>query len=234
MGAGATIRSVKIRLVMFATARDAVGSDEIEIELSDGARLGDLQQTLLSRYPDLAAIWPRLAVAVDGELADSGMALADGCEVALLPPVSGGAPEARAQLIDDPIDVTELCDRFNDPAHGALVLFAGTVRNHHRGRQVTKITYDAYRPMAHEVLNQIVTEIEADTPELRLIIVHRLGDVPVGDASVVIAAASPHRDAAFQASRAALERLKREAPIWKLEHYADGQTCWREEEPLAV
>lgn len=218
---------------MFATARDAVGSDEVEIELPENARLADLNQTLLARYPDLATIWSRLAVAVDGELASPETALEDGSEVALLPPVSGGAPNPAIQLVDQPIDIAEICSRMADPANGALVVFAGTVRNRHRGREVVKITYDAYRPMASDVMQRIVDEIENEAPDLQITIVHRLGEVPVGDSSVLIVTASPHRSAAYDASRLALERLKREVPIWKLEHYADGQASWREEESLA-
>ena len=97
---------------------------------------------------------------------------------------------------------------------------------------MTRLTYDAYRSMAVEALGRIVREIEDADPEVTVSISYRLGDVPVGQPSVVIAAASPHRDAAYAASRLALERLKREVPIWKLEHYEDGGETWREEESL--
>jgi molybdopterin synthase catalytic subunit len=98
---------------------------------------------------------------------------------------------------------------------------------------VARLTYAAYRPMAERTLGRIVADLEAAHEDLRAAIVHRLGEVAVGEASVVIAVASPHRDAAWAASRQALERLKREVPIWKREHYADGGAAWREEEPLA-
>ena len=110
--------------------------------------------------------------------------------------------------------------------------FLGTVRDQHGGRPVEKLIYSAYRPMALEGLERIVADLEAAHPDLRAAIVHRLGEVPVGEASVVIAIGSPHRAAAYEASRAALERLKAEIPIWKREHYADGEAAWREEEPL--
>ena len=118
------------------------------------------------------------------------------------------------------------------PGRGAVVIFLGTVRDHHAGRPVEKLTYSAYRPMALEGLRRIVTDLEAAAPDLRAAIVHRLGEVPVGEPSVVIAVGSPHRAAAYEASRTALERLKAEIPIWKREHYADGGAAWREEEPL--
>jgi molybdopterin synthase catalytic subunit len=112
------------------------------------------------------------------------------------------------------------------------VSFVGTVRSRHQGRQVRQIDYSGYRPMAAQRLARIVFELEQENPGLRVAIVHRLGSIVVGDASVAIVAASPHRDAAFDACRRALERLKAEVPIWKHEHYADGETAWREEELL--
>jgi len=139
---------------------------------------------------------------------------------------------ARARLVDEPIDVTAAERAVAAPGCGAVLLFLGTVRDHHRGRAVKLLTYNAYRPMALKVLERITAELEAEEAGLRVAIVHRLGDVPVGEASVVIAVASPHRQAAYEASRLALERLKREVPIWKREHYDDGDVAWREEEPL--
>jgi molybdopterin synthase catalytic subunit len=223
---------MRIRLLAFATARDAIGSQQIELVLPDGATIEDLATRLRRDYPKLRAVWPRLAVAVDGELVEADTDLHPGCEVALLPPVSGGAPDTRVHLVDGPIDLEALSRETADPSCGALLMFVGAVRARHHDRTVTKITYDAYRPMALRALESIITELEASSPGLRLGIVHRLGETPVGEASVVIAAASPHRAAAYDASRQALERLKREAPIWKQEHYADGEWQWREEEPL--
>ncbi len=114
-----------------------------------------------------------------------------------------------------------------------MVLFLGTVRDDHRGRRVASITYTAYRPMAERVLGRIAGELEAEHGAA-VAIVHRLGAVEAGEASVAIAVAAPHRAAAYAASRAALERLKREAPIWKREHYLSGESAWREEESLVA
>ena len=153
--------------------------------------------------------------------------------MALLPPVSGGTGEPlRAELMDGPIDTGRAVAAVSGPGRGAVVIFLGTVRDHHAGRPVEKLTYSAYRPMALEGLRRIVADLEAAHEDLRAAIVHRLGEVPVGEASVVIAIASPHRAAAYEASRTALERLKAEIPIWKREHYADGEAEWREEEML--
>ena len=223
---------MKIRLLAFATARDALGQAELEFEVPVGSTVADLARLVQVDHPQLAPLWPRLAVAVDGELAQPQVELHENCEVALLPPVSGGAPRARTALVDENIDVTRLAATVGDPSCGAVVVFVGTVRNRHRDRQVEGITYDSYRLMAARKLESIVTDLEESSEDLRVRVVHRLGKIPAGEASVAIAVASPHRAAAYDASREALERLKREVPIWKLEHYTDAPAEWREEEPL--
>lgn len=252
---------MKIRLLAFASASDALGGVEAEIELPEGADVARLRSELEARHPDVTALWSRLAVAVDGEIAAPETALWEGVEVALLPPVSGGAggrgagaatgprsggpaSRLRAALTEEPIDAAGVVAAVSSPARGAVLLFMGTVRDRERSteseagsgrspaRPVERLTYSAYRPMAGERLLRIVTEIEAANDGLALAVVHRLGEVPAGEASVAIAAASPHRAAAYEASREALERLKREVPIWKREHYAGGGAAWREEERL--
>jgi MoaE-MoaD fusion protein len=219
---------MKIRLLAFASAGDALGATETEIELPEGSRVADLRARLDRDHPALAPLWPRLAIAVDGRISGPDEPLQDGIEVALLPPVSGGS--GLAELVDGPIDVDRAVRSVEAPGFGAVVVFLGTVRNHHAGRAVEKLTYSAYRRMAADTLAKIVTELEV--LGTRVAIVHRLGEVPVGEASVVIAVGSPHRAAAYEASRTALERLKAEVPIWKREHYAEGEAVWREEEAL--
>ena len=227
---------MKIRLLAFASAGDALGASEMDLEMPDGSRVADLRERLDRDHPKLAPLWPRLAVAVDGRVSPPETPLTDGAEVALLPPVSGGSGESdagpRAGLADEPIDVDRVTASVAGPSRGAVVVFLGTVRDHHAGRSVGKLTYSAYRSMALDGLRRIVDDLEAAAPGLRAAIVHRLGDVPVGEASVVIAVGSPHRAAAYEASRTALERLKTEIPIWKREHYTEGPPLWREEEPL--
>src|SRR5688572_15858286 len=222
---------MKIRLLAFASAGDALGTTETELEMPEGSRVADLRERLDRDHPGLAPLWPRMAIAVDGRVVSADAELKDGIEVALLPPVSGGT-EAHADLVDGPIDTGQAVAAVSGPGHGAVVVFLGTVRDHHAGRPVAKLTYSAYRPMALEGLRRIVADLEAAHQDLRAAIVHRLGEVPIGEASVVIAIGSPHRAAAYEASRTALERLKAEIPIWKREHYADGEAAWREEESL--
>lgn len=241
--------TIRVRVLGFASAGDALGAGEVAVELPAGSRVEDLRRRLDADHPGLGPLWSRLAVAVDGSLAAADAPLADGCEVALLPPVSGGSgasaaagsePNEKAAvgigpvtgLLDGPLDPAVAIAAVAGPGHGAVVVFLGTVRDHHRGRRVAGLTYSAYRPMAEAVLRRIVADLEAGGEGVRAAIVHRLGEVPVGEPSVVIAVASPHRAAAYAASRTALERLKAEAPIWKRERYTDGTEAWREEEPL--
>lgn len=242
---------MRIRLLAFASAGDALGAAEMDLELPEGARVADLRSWLDTRYAALAPLWPRLAVAVDGAIAKPDHPLADGAEVALLPPVSGGSADGspaaagrarpRVELVDAPIDPEDVIARVASPGCGAVLLFLGTVRDHSRasgGRgetagKVLKLTYSAYRPMAAEALRRIAADLERAAEGLRVAIVHRLGEIPVGEASVAIATAARHRAAAYEASRQALERLKREVPIWKLEHYENGEAAWREEEALS-
>ena len=138
-----------------------------------------------------------------------------------------------ALLTNEAIDVAAATAEVAGPTRGAVLVFLGTVRDSHLGRAVEKLTYSAYRPMAEARLARIEAELEAEHENLRITIVHRLGEVLAGVPSVVIAVASPHRAAAYEASRVALERLKAEVPIWKKEHFAGGETEWREVEPLA-
>ncbi|MEA2694920.1 MAG: MoaE-MoaD fusion protein [Acidobacteriota bacterium] len=234
---------MRIRLLAFASAADALGAAELELDLDPGSRVSDLRARLEREHPGLVPLWPRLAVAVDGRIVRPEEALAEGVEVALLPPVSGGsgagapgtpenAERVRTALVEGPIEIDRVVEGISGPGRGAVVVFLGTVRNQHAGQKVTQLTYSAYRAMARAALEAIAADLEAAHEGLRAAIVHRLGEVGVGEASVVIATASPHRAAAYEANRTALERLKTEVPIWKREHYAGGEAVWREEEPL--
>jgi molybdopterin synthase catalytic subunit len=131
-----------------------------------------------------------------------------------------------------PLDLARLTAEVADPAHGAIVTFVGTVRDHHEGRPVRGIVYSAYPAMAETLLTRIERELGSQHGA-RVRIEHRLGELSVGEASIAIAVSAPHRAAAYEASRQALERVKTEVPIWKRELYRDGGEAWREVEPLA-
>ncbi len=224
---------MKIALLAFASVSDALGERESVVALQEGSSIADLKTLLEVEHPELRAMWEGLAVAVNGNLETDDRILQADDEVALLPPVSGGSALALA-LTEDPIPIEEVAARVEDPGCGAVILFLGNVRNSHQGHPVEGITYSAYRPMAEARLRQIEDELAAQNESTRVAIVHRLGRLQVGDTSVVIGVSAPHRALAYDLNRRALERLKSEVPIWKKEHYADGQECWREEEPLTA
>ncbi|HVG22607.1 MAG TPA: molybdenum cofactor biosynthesis protein MoaE [Thermoanaerobaculia bacterium] len=126
-------------------------------------------------------------------------------------------------LTDDPIDPRALVERVLRPSDGAYVLFEGVVRNHHHGKAVESIFYDAYRPMAEKELDAIVRDLQSRYPDVALAVVHRLGLLVVGEASIAIVAASPHRAEAFEACRTMIDRIKETVPIWKKERGPDGE-----------
>ncbi len=128
-----------------------------------------------------------------------------------------------AYLTDDPIDPRALVRRVMRPSDGAYVLFEGVVRNHHEGKAVESIFYDAYRPMAEKEMEAIVREIAARYPDVALAVVHRLGHLIVGDSSIAIVASSPHRAEAFEACRMMIDRIKETVPIWKKERGPGGE-----------
>lgn len=233
---------MNVEILSFASASDAIGCDRLSIQVDDGTTVEGLRHTLDQRYPALQALWSSLAIAVDGEIASSDRVLNEGAEVALLPPVSGGSESGQdrssfdqgsmARLTLDPIDLNRAVREVERPSAGAVLVFVGNVRDHHQGRAVERITYSAYRTMAEQRLRSIETDLEREHEGLRIRIVHRLGRIEVGAASIAIAASSAHREDAYQANRRALERVKTEVPIWKREHYQDGEARWREEERL--
>ena len=223
---------MKLAVLAFASAREAIGAGRIELELAGASTtVAELGHELRRRYPALEPLWPRLALAVDGTLAGSETPVGDGAEVALLPPVSGGASEA-VSLVRGELELSALLAAVADPAHGATLVFLGRVRDHRRDRAVTHLSYQAYEPMALAAMRRIVAEIEVSRA-CRVALSHRLGEAGVGQATVAIAVSAPHRDEAYAANREALERLKREVPIWKREHYADGDAAWLEVEALS-
>ena len=211
-----------VRVRYFAIVRDVVGAREETRAVVDGATIDALFDAVTAEHPRLAAMKPSLMMMVNQQYVRGDHPIADGDEVAFIPPVSGGESTRRFWIQAEPIDPREVESLVEHPAAGAVVTFVGRVRDHARGQAVTALDYEAYPEAAERMLAQIGQEIAERWGIDRVAIVHRTGLLRVGEASVAIAVASPHRDAAFEASRYAIERIKEIVPIWKREHYADG------------
>lgn len=207
-----------VEILYFAAARDAAGMDGESLP-GPFASVGALREALAARHPRLAKVLPRCRIAVDQDFADDAAPVPDGAEIALVPPVAGGAGVFR--VVDRPIAVDEVLRAVEAPGHGGVVTFTGAVRDHTGDRRVLRLHYEAYVPMAERVLARIGAELEREHGA-SVAIVHRVGTLEPGEAAVVIACAAPHRAAAFRACEQAIDRLKKDAPIWKREVFEDG------------
>ena len=217
---------MRVTVKLFGSLREAAGSRTLDLELPAGAKVDDLREAVAHRLPSAAKLGPRVAVAVNQELASAGTALAEGDEVALLPPVSGGA--GRCTLSDRPLDVGEVVRRVSGPDAGGVVTFLGQVRDNARGRAIDHLEYEAYAGMAERELDRIAAEAAERWPGVRVAVAHRTGVLAIGDLAVVVAAASAHRGEAFEACRFTIDTLKERVPIWKKEVATDG-AYWVEE-----
>jgi MoaE-MoaD fusion protein len=209
-----------VRILLFAAAREAAGVAQLAMS-PPPATVGALRQRLAAEHPALARLLPRCRIAVDEDFVDDDAPLRDGAEVAVVPPVAGGAPCFR--VTGEPLSLDEVVAAVSGPGLGGVVTFTGTVRAESHGRRVLRLEYEAYTPMAERQLARIGAEVGAANGATTAV-VHRIGTLVPGEAAVVIACAAPHRAPAFQACQAVLERLKQEVPIWKREVYEDGTT----------
>jgi MoaE-MoaD fusion protein len=203
---------VRVTVRLFAGLRERAGLSRLELE--DVARIEDVWPALgLGDEP------PGLLYAVNREYVEAGHELADGDEVAVIPPVSGGS----FRLVEGPLDVAAVLREVETPEAGALASFVGTVRRRSRDRDVVHLEYEAFEEMAEPLLSRLGDELTERYGLSAVAIHHRLGRVEIGEASVVIAVSAPHRAAALDACRDAIETLKTTIPLWKKEVYAGGE-----------
>jgi molybdopterin synthase catalytic subunit len=203
---------VRVTVRLFAGLRERAGRARLELE--DVARVEDVWPALgLGDEP------PGVLYAVNRSYVEPGHELADGDEVALIPPVSGGT----FRLVDEPLDVAAVLREVEDPDAGAVASFVGTVRRRSRERDVVHLEYEAFEEMAEPMLAQLGEDLTERHGLCAVAVHHRLGRVEVGEASVVIAVSAPHRSAALDACREAIETLKTTIPLWKKEVYAGGE-----------
>jgi molybdopterin synthase catalytic subunit len=219
---------MRVCVLLFAGLREAVGQKQLFLELPEDASLGELMAQLAGVHPAVAAYRGRLVISVNAERAPLDRVLRDGDEVALLPPVSGGS--GRRWVSEQPLSMDELIREVLGPEMGGLVTFTGIVRDHSKGQSIDHLEYEAYAEMAERELRKIGAQVEQRWPEVRYAMVHRVGRLAIGDPAVMIAAAAPHRPAAFEACRFIIDTLKQTVPIWKKE-FATSGAYWVEENP---
>jgi MoaE-MoaD fusion protein len=224
---------MRVRVLVFGVLKDFLHGDSSQLDLPNGATVG----TVLDHYRGLgsnhSAVWSSIAVAVNRQYVTAEHLLADGDEIALLPPVSGGSPDPvpRVSIVHNRIDAHTTVTSLERPEDGALVIFDGMVRNNSRGRRTLYLVYEAYEEMALEQMRSLRDKALADFPIRDVAIVHRLGKIEIGESSVLIAVASAHRAAAFDACRWLIDTLKKTVPIWKKEHFEDG-AVWADGDPF--
>lgn len=229
---GATVR---VRLLLFGAARDAAGgAAEAALELPAPATAASALARLCELHPDLRRFGRSLLVAVNQEYAKGPEGLRDGDELAVFPPVSGGAVDAEDaedfyELTTAPIDVGAVARRVVPRRCGATVTLDGYAREWTKGRRTLYLVYEAYAPMALSEMRRLGAEARRRFDIAHVGIVHRTGRTEIGETSVVISVSAPHRRAAFEACEWAIRELKRTVPIWKKEFFEDGEV-WVEGE----
>ena len=221
---------MQVRLLFFGILRETMGVAEGQMTLGDGCDVAELLRKLRERNPEAAAALDSIAVAVNQEYVTPAHVLEEGDEIAILPPVSGGAPP-RAWLTREAIDQATVLAGLAQAEDGAVCTFAGIVRGVNRGREVLHLEYEAYEEMALRSTEALVERAMAEHGAHDVRVVHRLGRLGVGEASIFIATVSPHRAQAFAACRFLIDEIKRTVPIWKKEVFADGAE-WAAGEPF--
>lgn len=223
---------VQVKLLFFASLKDIVGSRQLDIELPSGATIDDLWERLETRYPKLGPYKSIVLTSVNEDYVTREAVVCEGDEVALFPPVSGGAtsepvvsdrPREIYRLTREAIDARSLGEAILRPEDGALCIFEGVVRNNSKGKATRYLEYEAYESMALKTMEEIGGFVRAAWEIGCVAIVHRLGRMEIGETSVAIIITSPHRRASFDACEYAIDRLKKIVPIWKKEFFEDGE-----------
>ncbi len=237
---------MQIKVLFFGQLKDVCGRSEDRLDLPAGSRVRSVFESLRGQFSQASRHGAKLIVlARNQEFSGGDTELAENDEIALLPPVSGGSDSEIADaeghffaLTRAAINPRRMEERLLQGIDGAIVTFQGVVRNNTRGRRTLRLDYECYEPMALRQMAVIGREIAAQFQISRIAMVHRLGVMEIGEASVVVAVASPHRKAAFDAALEGINRLKKQVPVWKKEFFEDGEIWvegdWDEKAPRAA
>jgi molybdopterin converting factor subunit 1 len=231
---------VRVKVLFFGMLKDIVGRSEDHIEVEDDSRLESVFARYARQFPRLTALESSIVLACNHEFCDRSAAVREGDEIAFLPPVSGGTGRYTHEIFDaetgcfyaltrETIDTPAIARQILRGEDGAVVDFEGVVRNNTKGRATKFLDYECYEPMAVKMMAEIGREIAGTHAIGRIALVHRLGRLEIGEASVAVVVTAPHRKPAFEAALEGINRLKRIVPIWKKEHFADGEV-WVEGE----
>jgi MoaE-MoaD fusion protein len=216
---------VTVKVLFFAYLRDVTKTPAVELTVAAGATVRDVWTELSQRWPDLEHQLVRIPIVLDGKVVDTDAPVSDGSELVWLPPVGGGSPAGcvvRAELTSEPLDLARLVSEVSAPSCGGIASFLGVVRDQDEGRSVVALEYDAYDRLALAQLRAVAEEALGRWPEARIALQHRAGRLVVGEASVAIAVACPHRAEAFACCRHVIDRVKEAVPIWKKEEGEAG------------
>ena len=215
---------MRVRVRLFARYREAAGRERIEIDLPEGGTVESAWSAVAARHPELARFRPFTLFAVGQEYVQPDHTLAPGDELCLFPPVSGGAADDVFRVVGEPLSPDAVARDVDHPGAGGVVIFSGVVRNETGGRPVKFLEYEAHAPMAEAKMREIGAAIRARWPSIkRVAMLHRVGRLEIGEASVLIAVSAAHRQEAFEACTYAIDTLKRTVPVWKKEHFEDGE-----------
>lgn len=238
---------MRIRVLLFGQLKDIVGRQEDFLEFQPGTPVSAVLGHYCDKFPKLRGLANSIACSVNQEYSSASAVLHEGDEIGLLPPVSGGkgtfgqkvdkkVQELRSQhcaIVHEPINLAEIRDGMAMAEDGAVVTFEGIVRNNSRGRRTLFLDYEAYEGMALNEMEKLAQEVLERFAIRDVRVVHRLGRLEIGEASIAIVVASAHRAAAFDACRWLIDTLKKTVPIWKKEHFEDG-AVWADGEPFPV
>jgi molybdopterin synthase catalytic subunit len=216
---------MKVQVRLFARYREEAGRDRLDVELADGGTVERAWEAVTRQCPVLLPYRPYTLFALRNDYVGADHPLGEGDELCLFPPVSGGAAEADLiGITTEPLSERAVARAVEHPGAGAIALFSGIVRDQTGGRRVKFLEYEAHGPMALAKMREIGTAIRTRWPAVsRIALVHRIGRLEIGESSVMIAVSSPHRAQAFEACRFAIDTLKETVPIWKKEHFEDGE-----------
>ena len=218
-----------MRVLYLGILKELSGHDSEWIHVEEGSTVRDVWSSLGQRVPRLAQYQRSVATAVNHSYAPADTVLREGDELALLPPVSGGAE--RVSIVRAPIDTAAVAAGVRAPDDGAVALFDGIVRNNTRGRKTLYLDYEAYEELALKQMNELAEKALSQFAVRDIRIVHRIGRLEIGESSVFIAVASAHRGAAFDACRWLIDTLKKTVPIYKKEYFEDG-AVWADGDPF--